>query len=237
MKLEMHHTFTQTQKWMNDAELYVISCTFENCKAEDDKRGGAIYFVKKSSTLTVHGCIFNNCTAKDGGGIFACSKELQTNSMDDDANKDQMTHERMTRFNSQYCCYSFCTAITADSDDINTRKVKGYGSAVLVSATDINLNYSSTFQCPSEDYYPESNRAPSYGAQFDLKTTNIDSCNINATSGYSTACSAIEYREANTGTFQFQTVVDQKGGFMTSFTKLVGEVKISECNFVNNTVK
>lgn len=224
--------FNQRQVWTQNTELFVISCTFDSCSATNGELGGAIHFVKQSSTLTIHGTIFNKREAADGGGIFACAEKKETNG-ESDGTKDIMTHTPMTRFNSQYCCYSFCTAIINSQNE----KTAGYGSAVLVSATDINLNYSSTFQCPSKNKYLEDGSAPSYGAQFDLKTTNIDSCNINATSGYSRACSAIEYRDATTGTFQFQTVVDQKGGFITSFTRLQGDVQISECNFINNTVK
>ena len=220
-------TYYKSQDWTQFTELTVASCTFDNIIVKT--RGGGIHFVKADSTLTVHGSIFNNCQAIDGGGIFACAQEVETND-----NSNQMTHGIMTKFNSQYCCYSFCSAVI---DDPNSPQKSGYGSAVLVSAHNINLNYSSTFQCPSKDTYEKTKDAPSYGAQFDLRIKNIDSCNINATSGYSRACSAIEYRDASTGRFQFQTVVDQKGAFITSFTTLTGPVSITECNFVNNTVK
>lgn len=216
--------FFETQGYSN-TELCIDSCNFMNCKNLGHyAKGGAIFFMKLNSKLKVHGCIFKECICNgDGGAIFAAAKVGDTNFQ----GSGSTSHENMESFYSHYCCYSECSAKIVES---SKQEFSGYGSALFVASNSIELNYSSSVDCPS---ISES----SFGAQFDMQTTNVKSCFINATKGNSVCCSAIEYRNAKKGFFSYQTIANQIGGFISSFTKLEGAVNISCCNLVNNTVR
>lgn len=200
--------------------VYIFdTCTFKECKKINGNEylyGGAIFINHLSSNITIHGTTFDECFAKgDGGAIFACGVLKHTNFQD-----KEYQHENMIIFNSHYCCYSKCSAQSAEGGD----KVvfSGFGSAILVAAAKTELNYSACIDCPNND-----DNVVSYGAQFDIHTENIKSCFINATSGNSYCCGSIEYRQASTGFYRYQTIANQRCAFATSFTSIQGPVNIS----------
>lgn len=216
-----------TTQIYTESILCIDSCTFSDCRNMGRySKGGAIYFVNHNSILRIHGTIFENCTCLgDGGAIFAASEKGDTNS----GGSGSTSHKNMNSFYSHYCCYSECSAEIVEPNNI---QFSGYGSALFVASTKIELNYSSSFECPRF-----STSKFSYGAQFVMQTEDAKSCYINATTGNSVCCAAIEYRNAKSGFFCYQTIVNQIGGFVTSFTNLFGPVNISCCNLVNNTIK
>ena len=200
--------------------LTIVECIFNNIEPSNKHfRGGAIRFKNEQGNCTIYGTIFNNCSTKgDGGAIFVCGKEYNSG--------DNMTHLMANYFNSSYCCYSKCSAKITNVENSKS----GYGSAMLISAKNIDLYYSSSNECP------KGVDEQVYGAQFDLQSNVVKSSFINATSGNSKYCAAIEYRRASSGIFEFQTIVNQKGSFITSFTSVQLNVVISKSNFVNETI-
>ncbi|OHT03891.1 hypothetical protein TRFO_28799 [Tritrichomonas foetus] len=205
--------FSSTLNTFTQDNIYIATCTFTNCQT--NTRGGAICCTGRECELTLHESIFEKCTAVgDGGAIFVCKNIGNSGS--------SMTHTKVQLFDSLYCCYSHCYAQRNDNGN-------GYGSAMLVAASTLKLFFSSSSECPDGSLQ-------STGAQFDLASTDIESRYINATTGNSVYCAGIEYRDATSGYFQFQTVINQKGGFTTSFTSVAMDVEISFCNFINETV-
>lgn len=199
--------------------VIIDSCNFDKCEASDNNNNGGAILFKDQGSLTVHGSFFKDSFAKNGGAIFAVKTEGTSGS--------EISHTDATLFHSHYCCYSSCSA-------------EGYGSAALIAAVNIQLNYSSTLNCPNKDRDTDGNYAAT-GAQFDLKASETDSpfiasTSINSTTGRSKYCASLEYRNANSGFFKYQTIVDQEGGFITSFTDLKNDVEISNCNIINVTI-
>lgn len=223
-----YKNFNETQKF-SSTDLCIYSCHFYDCKNSGEyARGGAIRFVCENSSLTIHAATFSDCTSQGcGGAIFACGEEEYSFNSDNGL----MTHVNMELFNSHYCCYSGCSAQIYDTSNYDSYRYSGYGSAILVASDNMELNYSAANECP------RLNSDPAYGAQFDLKTADVKSCFINATSGDSICCAAIEYRNAASGFFSYQTIVNQVGAFTTSFNSLESPVNISSCNLVNNTLR
>lgn len=195
------------------SDVLIVDCTFENNALSNNNRGGAIYFCFDGS-LTVFGTFFIKFSAQDGGAIFAAKS--------DGTSGANMDRDNAKLFLSHYCCYSSCYA-------------KGYGSAGLIAASDLQLNFSSTINCPDSENTAD-------GAQFDLQSGSskspgsIASSNINSTTVHSKYCASLEYRNVKYGFFKFQTIVNHIGGFITSFTSLTEEVDISNCNIVNATL-
>lgn len=209
----------------NIKKLDVIECHFKDCThvGNEHYRGGAIRFTKTEGHVTVYGTTFDNCyILGDGGALFICGTELNSGST--------MTHKNCQYFNSSYCCYSKCSASQHSGFTDESKAGSGYGSVMLIASSTTELYYSSSLECPSTE------KGQAIGAQFDLQAGDIRSNYINATTGNSKFCAGIEYRDVLKGVFQFQTIVNQKGGFITSFTKLASAVKISDCNFVNETL-
>lgn len=206
--LECQAQFTQ-----KGFDAYVLDCNFEGHHLEGSDSGGAIFFGCELGSLIVFGTFFKSFTGNEGGAIFAAA-EWSAPAVDP-------FRRDCLKFHSHYCCYSSCSA-------------REYGSAALVAAQDLQLNYSSTLNCPGSGF------TSTKGAQFDLHSkgeySSIASSNINSTTGRSIFCASLEYRQAESGFFKFQTIVNQVGGFITSFTSLNADVDISYCNIVNVTV-
>ena len=186
-----------TFKSCQTKEVKVVDCTFEGSNV-GNMQGAGIYYNLDGGSLTVHGTIFNHCSAFSGAAIYAIASNV------------------MTDFNSHYCCYFECSASTNNG---------GLGSAGHIAANDIQINYSTILTCKG------------YGAQMDLDSQHsIATSSINVTSCESTYCASLEYRNAQTGYFQYQTICKNKGIFITSFSGLKHDVEISNCNFVTATV-
>lgn len=187
------------------AEILVEDCTFEDCDVyNDNKNGGGIYFFIDGK-LIVHGSFFKNCRAKAGGGIEVFAPNNQNYAIG---------------FYSHYCCYSSCSCSNVDPT--------GLGSAIHIKASELQVNYSSTLNCP----VPSGDIA--HGAQMDLDSNDfIASSHINSTYGNSKYCAGLEYRQAKNGYFKFQNFINHVGGIITSFNALAADVEISNCNIVN----
>lgn len=191
--------------------VVIMDSTFTKCiNSHDSESGGAILFVKNGE-LTVHDTFFQTCSINGesvGGAICACKAlgEIGYN----------MGHECAKLFHSHYCCYSGCFG--------------KYGSAAFVASQNLELNYSSIvgFNPPTTDQ-PE-------GAQFDLTATNsfIGSEYVNSTGGIAKYCSAIEYRQAQDGFFRYQTLLNNTGSYVSTFTDLDNQVEISFSNYINS---
>lgn len=206
-----YQNFNECEMLLNSetfSDVYIIDCTFENNAKTQKNCGGAIYYTVDGS-LTVFGTFFRQFSAYDGGAIFAAKEHGESGT--------DMKRPDAKRFLSHYCCYSSCSA-------------SQYGSAALIAANDLQFNFSSSINCPELTKKAK-------GAQFDLQShDSIASSNINSTSGSSQYCASLEYRNAKHGFYKFQTIVNQKGGFITSFTSLESDVDISNCNIVNATL-
>ena len=60
---------------------------------------------------------------------------------------------------------------------------------------------------------------------------------INTTGGKAVYCGSMEYRNAKSGFFQFQTIVEMKCKYTISFTSVEIEgMKIISCNLVKNNI-
>ena len=190
-------------------EITIMDCDFQSC-SDEGTSGGAIS-MRLIGTLILHRSNFHECSATNGGAVYVAAELGSTSSTN-------LFHlENANQFYSHFCCYSNC----ASTD---------YGSAALIAATAIQLNYSATFDCPKD--------REAIGAQFDLQSNDyIGSNYINATTGNSKFCAGMEYRYAKSGNFRYQTIVNQKGAFITSFTDLtIDQISIAQCNFVNSTI-
>lgn len=198
-----------TENYHEGDEITIMDCDFQLC-TDEGTSGGAIS-MRLNGTLILHRSNFHECSANNGGAVYVASELGSTFG-------DILFHlKNANQFYSHFCCYSNCAATD-------------YGSAALIAATTIQLNYSATFDCP--------NNQQATGAQLDLQSNDyIGSNYINATTGNSKYCAGMEYRYAKGGGFRYQTIVNQKGAFITSFTDLtIDQILIAQCNFVNSTI-
>lgn len=103
---------------------------------------------------------------------------------------------------------------------------------VLMGAESVTFYYASTVDCPSK-----SSLSKPKGAQFDILADSINSQFINVTGGKSTYCGGMEYREATSGFFQYQTIAKLDCKYAVSFTSVsIDGLKITSCNVYQNTV-
>lgn len=217
-----------TSNLYTNEELEVIGCNFLYCNRNEPdnyRRGGAIKFLTNgfsNAKATIYSSSFYQCRVDkgDGGAIFVCMTERE--SRPDGSTRP--THEMNAIFNSMYCCYLQCSAHAYELGE-----KAGYGQATFIFSKHIELFYSSAVRCPHNTL--------STGASFDLFSEDIKSRYINATESSSTYCASMEYRNAKTGFFQFQTFIKMKGGFMMSLTDFQDDQKldISYCNFYDCT--
>lgn len=192
--------------------VVIMDSTFTKCSNSHDSEssGGAILFVKDGE-LTVHDTFFQTCSINGnsvGGAICAC-KALGTIGY-------YMGHDCAKLFHSHYCCYSDCSG--------------QYGGAAFVVSQNLELNYSSVVGNNSPTF------TQPHGAQFDLNATGslIGSEFVNVTGGLAKYCAAIEYRQAQNGFFRFQTLLNNTGSYISTFTKLDDQVDISYSNYINS---
>lgn len=117
-----------------------------------------------------------------------------------------------------YCCFSKCSLVS---------NFTGYGSVIFIFSKFIDILYCSTLDCKSD--------GKSYGAQIDLKSDSIETSYINLTNGNAVYCCGIEYRNAISGYFKYQTLCQLEGSFLTSFTS-INDIFVSYCNYVNDSI-
>ncbi|KAK8882979.1 hypothetical protein M9Y10_045626 [Tritrichomonas musculus] len=196
-------------------DLKISQCNFLNCYTSNYFGGGIS--VSADLEVILHNCVFDSCTSQRHGAGGAIGKELAV-----DEEKHEPGLEDAKKLDIQYTCFS---------NNYQTDDGEGFGSALIMAATDIVFFYASTVNCP--------NGKTEYGAQFDIKATGkITSQFVNATGGNSKYCGAMEYRSAKDGFFQFQTLTNNRCKYVSSFTSVKMEkVDITSCNVNDNTVQ
>lgn len=204
-------------------DIIITNCTFLQCYTNAD-HGGGIY-VHELCQVILHKCIFDGCNSKKNGGAGAIAEEIVIIEHKDDKGNvvyEELAHKKAKRLDIQYTCFQNCYTRTDN---------QGYGVALLMGADNVKFFYASTVNCPS------ANQKLPKGAQFDIYADSVSSQYINTTNGKAMYCGAMEYRNANQGFFQFQTIIGLNCKYTISFTSVSIEgLEITSCNFVKNTI-
>ena len=199
--------------------IIITICQFINCSTSSDFGGGLL--IEQDCHVVIHHTIFDSCVTEKHGAGAAIAKKLSVG-VDGDQHPTDPKHEYALKIDIQYTCFQNCY----------TRSNYSFGSAIIMGAQEITLFYASTVNCPGH-------LGQTWGAQFDIMANQtINSKLVNATGGHSIFCGSIEYREAKSGFFKFQTITQMDCMYATSFTSVSIEgLSISTCNVHNNTLR
>lgn len=201
--------------------ITITQCQFLSCYSVTNCGGGIR--IEQYCEVILHNCIFDNCYAKWHGGAGIITNHIYFNYNTDGSFKD-VYHEPTKKLDIQYTCFQSCYLTDKP----------GFGSAVIMGAKEVIFYYASTVDCPKSSV----ENSTAWGAQFDIYAASISSEFINSTGGHSEYCGSMEYRNAKSGFFRFQTITKTTCKYVTSFTSVnITGLKITSCNIYQNVVQ
>lgn len=206
----------------NCGDIKMTKCQFSYCYTTQDNGGGI--FIQEDCTVILHNCIFDHCHSGKNGGAAAIAKMIKFNDKPDISGvvTDDPMHDKTQRLDIQYTCFSDCYT--------DNKPKEGYGAVMMMGAKSVTFYYASTVNCANHGNKPK-------GAQFDILSTSISSQFINVTGGKTIYCGSLEYREASSGFFQYQTITNLECKYATSFTSVdIKGLAIRSCNIYKNTL-
>lgn len=194
-------------------DIVITKSSFVECYTQTKSGGGLL--IEQYCKVVLHNTVFDNCHSKMLGSAGAIAQQILVEN-------DYPCHKLTHKLDIQYTCFQSCYSLEP-----------GFGAALILGSKDVKFFYASTVDCPKHD----AQNKQSFGAQFDILADSISSQYVNATGGNSIYCGAMEYRNATSGFFRYQTITKMNCKYAISFTAVdINNLTITTCNIFENSV-